>query len=159
MKNEFIPADHGDWLQLREHLSLKDSNAANDARSLPTGSAVYLWTVLMEGRETALYVGQASSLARRIYNCTQPFQPHSPNDRKLYFAQKALEDRYPAARFPLYWKPASSINLNGEELSAVKLFSPLLNRRSSYSKDHTAKLEAAYENLYFEVLSNHLGEA
>ncbi len=44
-------------------------------------------------------------------------------------------------------------------IPAVKLLGPLLNRRSAYSKDHAVTLEAADKNLYFEVLSAHLGEA
>jgi len=58
----------------------------------------------------------------------------------------------------LYWKPVPSALLNEIEREAVKALNPLLNRRSSYSKEHTTKLDVAYKGLYLEVLARHLGE-
>lgn len=156
---QFTLADHPEWHLLSGDFSLSSANLADWVRSLPVEPGVYLWTVLEPNlecepnREWALYVGKAKSLAKRIYNYTQPFQPHSPNDRKIYFAQKALSRRLEQTKYPLYWKPVPTHLLNESECDAIKELSPLLNARSRYSKEHTLKLELAYEQLYEEVLS------
>lgn len=159
MATRFIAVEHTDWSRLRADFSLEAPNAAKEAQSLPGDPGLYLWTMCTGKQELVLYVGRASSLSRRIYNYTQPFQPHSPNDRKLYFAQTSLKQQFPDAMFSLYWKPIPLDALNKSEKTAIAEFRPLLNMRSAYSTDHAANLESAYQKLYKEVLARHLGDA
>ena len=155
MMKKFIFAEHKEWIHLCESLSLASPTCAQQAKSLPNEPGLYAWTVTIGTQEVVLYIGRASSLRRRIYNYTQPFQPHSPNDRKLYFAQRALTRRFPTAQFSLYWQACSVELLNEREKKEIHSLSPVLNVKSVYSREHTAKLEQAYSDLYEEVLEHH----
>ena len=152
---KFIFAEHKQWLRLCESLSLDSPTCAQQVKRLTSEPGLYAWTVNTDTYEVVLYIGQASSLQRRIYNYSQPFQPHSPNDRKLYFAQRALTRRFPEAQFSLYWQACSLELLNEREKKEIHSLSPVLNVKSVYSKEHTAKLEQAYSDLYEEVLEHH----
>ena len=155
MTMKFIFAEHKQWIHLCENLSLDSPTCAKQARSLTNEPGLYAWTVNTGTHEVVLYIGRASSLRQRICNYTQPFQPHSPNDRKLYFAQRALTNRFPKAQFSLYWQACSVELLNEREKREIHSLSPVLNVKSVYSKEHTAKLEQAYSDLYEEVLEHH----
>ena len=159
METVFAPTKHTEWICLDGNLSLENPSAVEVVRSLPNEPGVYLWTLCTKAGETALYIGRAASLAKRIYNYIQPFQPHSPNDRKLYFVQKALRRRTPDAKFSLYWQSIPKSELSKTESAAIRQFNPVLNARSIYSKNHTEKLEFAYAQLYNDVVSYHFGDA
>ena len=159
MPQAFTPSQHPEWVLLRPDFALHAPDAMAWAHQLPAESGVYLWTFVTGATESAIYIGKAMSLSRRIYNYAQPFQPHSPNDRKLYFAQSALRSTTPRASFPLYWKPVPSAALNETERNAITALRPALNDRSRYSQEHRTGLEAAYSALYKEVIARHFGEA
>ena len=159
MPQIFAPEHHPDWLRLHDDLALHQPDATTTTQKLPADSGVYLWTVRFDAVEYTLYVGKAKTLNKRIYNYSQPFQPHSPNDRKLYFAQEALRNTKPEARFPLYWKPVSLSDLNEAEYTAIILLKPVLNDRNRYSAEHRARLAESYGALYSEVIAMHFSEA
>ena len=159
MSQLFDPHLHPEWLPLHADFALHVTEAAALAQKLPAESGVYLWTMRHNDVEHTLYVGKATLLSRRIYNYSQSFQPHSPNDRKLYFAQAAIRETKPNACFPLYWKQVPTEKLNTVELAAISEFKPVLNDRNTYSFGHRERLAAAYGELYREVIAKHFGEA
>jgi hypothetical protein len=158
MPQIFEPSHHPKWSLLATDFALSAADAISLAQKLPKESGIYLWTICHNETEHALYIGKAALLSRRIYNYAQSFQPHSPNDRKLYFAQEALRQMKPGAKFPLYWKQVSATDLNEAELDAIRNLKPVMNNRSRYSPEHRARLADAYSALYSELIATHFGE-
>lgn len=150
---------HPEWIVLDRDFSLDKTDARERTNRLPEQSGVYLWTVVRGGSEYAMYVGKANSIRRRIYSYTQSFQPHSPNDRKLYFAQAAIAEANLGAAFPLYWRQVEPLRLNNEEVISISTLKPILNDRSRYTQDHKEKLESAYRDLYLQLVRQHFAEA
>jgi hypothetical protein len=149
--------DSARWQLLHENFRLDVPNCAELAhKTLPHKPGLYAWTLRTEMSELALYIGRAASLRRRIYNYTQAFQPHAPNDRKLFFAQMALIRKFPEAEFPLYWRRTEKEALTTAETEAINLHSPILNQRGVYSVEHKARLEKAYASLYEEIVDKYL---
>lgn len=141
------------WNLIAKDFLLTDKNAAKISQGLLVDSGTYLWTCNAghnPNKKYVLYIGKCTNLAKRIYAYTQPFQPQSPNDRKLVFLQNALGN----TPFDLYFKNCKREELSFKEIEAIKTFVPVLNQRLPYLDEMRKELEQKYQNHYRQALAD-----
>jgi hypothetical protein len=111
---------------------------------------IYFW-VMRYGDAADLYpiyIGKAKSLSYRVQNYVSKFQPHSPNDYKLLIFQEFLAEAVPTAALDLLFAPKSADQLTHAENEAIRVYTPLLNRRLPASADARLGLQRAFKEFY-----------
>jgi hypothetical protein len=122
---------------------------------------IYFW-VMRHGEAADLYpiyIGKAKSLSYRVQNYVSKFQPHSPNDYKLLIFQEFLAEVAPAAALDLLFAPKSADQLTQAENEAIRVYTPLLNKRLPASPDARLGLQGAFKEFYRSAFESVLHNA
>jgi hypothetical protein len=131
-------------------LSRPDSATIQRIISNYNEPGIYFW-VMRHGEEAdlyPLYIGKAKSLSYRVKNYVSKFQPHSPNDYKLLIFHEYLKEAAPDAALDLLFAPTTADQLTRAEGEAIRLYTPLLNRRLPASAEARLGLQAAFKAFY-----------
>jgi hypothetical protein len=108
----------------------------------------YFWVMRVDGAQYSIYVGQTNSIAARVKNYVDAFQPDSPNDFELQIFHSFMIELAPAAPLDLHLCPlgasTTTKELRSAERSAYTKYQPLLNFLEKPTADAKAALSLAF---------------
>ena len=122
---------------------------------IPEKSGVYLLTVVIDGIEYKVYVGESKNLNQRLNQYTMKFQPTSPSDYKLLFFQELLFEKFEGSdiEFKIYIRVTEYYK--AEEMEFIKDYNPWING-CSLTDNLYDKIKLMYRSFYQMMFLNKL---
>lgn len=118
-------------------------------------SGVYFWVMRWDDRMFRIYIGKTKDMLYRFDNYVSGYQPHSPNDFKMQIFRSFITKTIPNAALDLYFIKTEAEHLTKSENEAIRLYLPLLNKRSQPTTETREKLRDAFIE-YYESSFTHL---
>lgn len=138
----------------RHHVSLKlDQRSPSYLATLPRAGGVYCIVGQRADVVLKIYVGQATSLRKRIDDYHRAFQPQCPPDRKLAFFQEWLNAQQPGWDLQLFIKQVDEGSRRSVETEWINKLQPLVNATVRADDAARQAMEGASRDYFWSFFS------